>query len=102
MALDGVRKLADSSGSVNGGARVYLDLEEDACINTSVIYIHAREERTQASSTASSTGVADDVTVACRSSNAFALVVLSFFERFLKATTVLASEMDERSGGSDT
>lgn len=39
---------------------------------------------------------------ACRSSNARALVVLSFFDKFLKYTTALESEMVERSGGSVT
>jgi hypothetical protein len=39
---------------------------------------------------------------ACMSSSAFALVVLSRFDRFLKYTTTFESEMPERSGGSDT
>lgn len=38
----------------------------------------------------------------CKSSNAFAFVVLSFFERFLNATTTFGSEIEEWSGGSVT
>lgn len=39
---------------------------------------------------------------ACKSSSALALVVLSFFKRFLNATTTFGSDMEERSGGSAT
>jgi len=38
----------------------------------------------------------------CMSSSAFAFVVLSFLDRFLKYTTTFGSEIAERSGGSVT
>lgn len=38
----------------------------------------------------------------CMSSSAFALVVLSLFDKFLKYTTTFGSDSDDRSGGSET
>jgi hypothetical protein len=56
--------------------------------------------RTHASNRPSSAGSLE--MCACMSSSAFALVVLSRFDRFLKSTFTPASEMPERSGGSVT
>lgn len=59
-----------------------------------------KTKRTHASSMPSSTGAVE--TYAWMSSSAFALVVLSRLDRFLKSTFTPASDIADRSGGSET
>jgi hypothetical protein len=100
LAVQDVCILADSFGVVNRGTRVDFDLNSFSLLIERYVQQRVGTQRTHASSTPSSTGSVE--MCACISSRAFALVVLSRFDRFLKSTFRLASDIAERSGGSDT